>query len=68
MRNKKMYHLETEGYGVQYSPWCHSMVDINLCRSHITHFAMALGVFEILTFKFFYLESLGQDHQEQHSQ
>ena len=38
---KEMFDLknEGEGQGVQHSQWCHSMVNINLYKSHMTHFS-----------------------------
>ena len=38
MHNKKMFDIEDEGQGVQHSQWCHSMVNINLGKSHMMHF------------------------------
>ena len=51
---------ECQGQVEQRSQWCHSMANINLCESHMTHFATALTVFEILMFQICDLENLGQ--------
>ena len=38
--HKKMFGLENEGqdHEVQHSKWYHWMANINVCKSHITHF------------------------------
>ena len=64
-----MSDLEDEGqcHGVQHLQWRHSMANINLCKSHCTHFWDS-SVIVILTFKMCGLVNLGQGHEVQHSQ
>ena len=41
---KKMFDLENDGkgHGIQHSQWRHSIANINVGKSHLTHFIIAL--------------------------
>ena len=43
------------------------MANIDLCKSHVRHFAIALIVSKILIFQICHLENVGQCHGVQHS-
>ena len=53
---------------VSYSQWCHSIANIEIYKSHLLQFALALAVFEIVTFEIFDLKTVGPGHGVQHWQ
>ena len=66
MHNKKMFDIELEnegqGHGVQHSPWCNSMANIDLGkRLYGALFVIALVVIKILTFQVSDIVGSGQD-------
>ena len=68
MHNRKMFDLENEGqsHGVQHSQWSHSMVNINLYRSHTFAFFASSSFSRYSRLKMCDLENLGQGYNVQH--
>ena len=56
---------ESEGHELQQLRWCQSMANVDLCKSHMTHFVIALTVSEM--FQTGDLENLGPSRGVQHS-
>ena len=55
-----MFDLENDcqGHGVQYSHWRHSMANINVCKTHWTHFRVSIHRFQDINIQDFDLENL----------
>ena len=70
IHDKKIFDLGNKGQDqeVLHSQWCYSMTNINLAKSHMTHFSIASTVFEILTLPICDLDNLGKGYRVPHSQ
>ena len=56
------YENTGQGHGVQLSQWCPSMGNNNIDNSRPVQFLLALTVSEILKFRLFNREQVGQVH------
>ena len=67
-RNVWPWKLSSRSWST-HSQWCHSMTNINLCKSHMTYFCDSSNcLWDINISNFFTLKNFGQGHWVQHSQ